>query len=279
MSEKHHLLAWILSFETARVHYPNTSLVTDDEGKRMLVDGIGLEFDLVYTDLNALQDHDPGWWALGKAYAYRLQTEPFVHIDSDVFIWKRLPDTMETAPVFAQSPEPFVVGNSWYRPELFENIIGDVEGGWIPKEWEWSRSTGQAQKAACCGIMGGNRVDFISYYADQAIKLIEHPPNNQALSLLDDKVGHNILFEQYLLSVCVEFHKNKTSPYKGIDIEYLFDSPDDAFSSDKPAKIGYSHMIGGAKRNALLCERLERRVQQDYPHYYERCLKYLSDLD
>ena|ERR1035437_10813147 len=72
-SEQHHLLAWILSFETARKHYPKTSLVTDDAGARMLVDGLGLGFDDVSTELNALADHDPAIWMLGKLRAYRVR--------------------------------------------------------------------------------------------------------------------------------------------------------------------------------------------------------------
>lgn len=48
-SEKHHLLGWVLSVETASKHYSKTSLFTDDKGARMLVDSIGLEFDHVST--------------------------------------------------------------------------------------------------------------------------------------------------------------------------------------------------------------------------------------
>jgi hypothetical protein len=37
-SEKHHLCSWVLSVETARQHYPDTWLVTDNAGARMLMD-------------------------------------------------------------------------------------------------------------------------------------------------------------------------------------------------------------------------------------------------
>jgi hypothetical protein len=56
---KHHLLAWALSFETARRRYPDTWLITDDAGARMLVDGVGLQFKRVSTELNALAQHNP----------------------------------------------------------------------------------------------------------------------------------------------------------------------------------------------------------------------------
>jgi hypothetical protein len=75
-SVRHHLFAWVLSVETARRHYPETCLVTDAAGARLLVDEIGLPFKHVSTELNTLDQYNPDWWALGKVYAYRMQTEP-----------------------------------------------------------------------------------------------------------------------------------------------------------------------------------------------------------
>jgi hypothetical protein len=83
LTEQHHLFAWILSLETARRHYPDTALFTDDEGAYLLVDQLGLDFAHVSTELNALSKSDPQWWVLGKLWTYRSQIEPFVHIDND----------------------------------------------------------------------------------------------------------------------------------------------------------------------------------------------------
>jgi hypothetical protein len=48
----------IISFldpaETARKHYPQTTLVTDEEGADLLVERLGLEFKHVSTELPAL---------------------------------------------------------------------------------------------------------------------------------------------------------------------------------------------------------------------------------
>src|SRR5687767_1744547 len=118
-SPRHHLFSWVLSVRTAVRHYGPAVLYTDTAGAKLLVDRIGLEFDEVHTDLDALDAVDEGWWALGKLYAYRAQREPFVHIDSDVFLWQRLPPQLEQAPLLAQNPEPFVAGQSYYQPEVF----------------------------------------------------------------------------------------------------------------------------------------------------------------
>src|SRR5262245_5668599 len=105
ISEKHHLLAWVLSVETARQHYPDTVLYTDSDGARLLVDALSLPFRCVSTTLDALADRDVAWWNLGKLCAYRAQEEPFLHIDSDVFLWRPLPAETAAGAVIVQNPE------------------------------------------------------------------------------------------------------------------------------------------------------------------------------
>ena len=107
-SQAHHLFSWVLSLETVRKHFPRTAVFTDDEGARLLIDQLGLEFDEVSTELNALDQHDADWWALGKVWTYRAQSEPFIHFDSDVFLWNALPDLLTSASVIAQNPDVFL---------------------------------------------------------------------------------------------------------------------------------------------------------------------------
>jgi hypothetical protein len=277
LSKEHHLFSWALSVMTARRHYRTTVLYTDDAGARLLVDGIGLEFDHVSTAMNELRDHDPDWWALGKIYAYRSQTEPFVHIDNDVFLWRPLSPDPAIVAVLAQNPEYFVPGRSYYQPEVFEHAIGVAENGWLPVEWQWYRAGGPVSRADCCGILGGNRVDFIRHYAAQAIRLMEHPVNRSLLRGVHDKVGHNILFEQYLLAACIEYHRNNArSPYRDVAISYVFASIDDAFDPGRAERVGFTHLIADAKRNPHLAHRVEARLARDYPAQYRRCIDYLN---
>ncbi|MBI1259052.1 MAG: hypothetical protein GC204_16405, partial [Chloroflexi bacterium] len=95
----------------------------------MLIEGLGLKFDHVSLDLNALKDHDPQWWSLGKTYTYRLQTVPFIHLDNDVFLWKRLRPEVESASVITQNPEYFADGVFYYRPELVDYAIKGIHDG------------------------------------------------------------------------------------------------------------------------------------------------------
>lgn len=243
----------------------------------MLVDGLGLDFDHISTSLNKLDDADPTWWALGKICTYASQTDPFVHIDSDVYLWKPLPEKVAQADIFVQNPEHFSHGASYYRPEVLEAAIHGVPGGWLPDEWEWYRLNGVARQAECCGIFGGTRNDFIEHYTRQVLKLLDHPANQAALRTMGDKSEHMILIEQYFLSACIQYHKQKgDSPYQDLNVAYLFNSINEAFNPENAAKLGFTHLIAGAKRNQQITEKLEQRVKTDYPAQYEKCLRYLE---
>ena len=85
-TEQHHLMAWVTSIATAKHHFSKTALVTDRCGADLLVDKLGLAFDEVIVELDALNHYESEWWAMAKIWAYQAQTEPFIHIDSDVFL-------------------------------------------------------------------------------------------------------------------------------------------------------------------------------------------------
>lgn len=270
---QHHLLAWGLSLRQARKHYPDTQLVTDKAGKALLVDRLGLHFDEVSTDLEALRDVDPGWWALGKLHAYSLQDRPFIHVDTDVFLWEPLPAHVASAPVFAQCPEHHPPLDEWCGPQDIEAAFARHELS-LPMEWEWSRSLGNPGfREDNCGIVGGNDVDFLRYYATLGLRLVRDPIYQSAWSELPDKAGYNMIIEQFLLAACLDYHRfHPQSPYRGVHIKYLFPTWADTLDPVKTAQAGYTHLLGDAKTNAVVTQRLERRMQREDQDFYRHCL-------
>ena len=89
------------SFETIRSFYPQTKLYSDSRGVDLLVERLGLGFQSVSTQLDGMQGYDPSWWALGKLFAYASEEEPFIHFDSDVFLWRALPGEVTSCALVA----------------------------------------------------------------------------------------------------------------------------------------------------------------------------------
>jgi hypothetical protein len=274
-----HLASWILSYETTRQHYADTALYTDDLGASILVDGLGLSFTTVSTALNSLEGFDTSWWSVGKFLAFREQSDPFVHLDYDVYLWKPLPDRLASAQVFAEHPDPIEDAQPDYQPALIESALALWSGTWLPPEWEWYRRCRQPQVALCCGIVGGSNVEFLRHYASVAIHTLSHPRNQLAFANLTDKHRHMVLMEQWLLSACVEYHRvHRESPFSGIAPRFLLQSVTEALSPERTSELGYTHLISTAKQDQRLARRLEERVQRDYPVQYARAAEVASRL-
>ena len=276
---RHHLMAWGLSHRLARRHFEETVLVTDTPGKTMLVDHLGLTFDHVQTDLDGLRNADAGWWALGKLVAYSLQDRPFVHLDTDVFLWKPLPPTLLAAPVIAQCPERHAVNNPWCTPTQIEALFERFARP-LPLEWEWFRARDTVWfREENCGILGGNRLDFLHHYARLAMDLIFYPGNAPVWAAVEDKSGFNILLEQFLLSACLDFHRfDPRRKFPGIGVRYVFSSWEAAFNEANAARAGFTHLLGDAKSDAQITERLERRIAQEDPTVHRHCVRVVEKL-
>ncbi|MCE9563810.1 MAG: hypothetical protein K8U57_17345 [Planctomycetes bacterium] len=275
LSPYHAYLAWGLSVQCASRHYPDTMLVTDDAGVELLVGKLGLKFTHVSRELNRLGGRSPDWWALGKLYAYRMQTDPFVHIDGDVFLWKRLPEELETAPVFAQSPEQFDPDNAagYYPVRAVERTFPAAGAGWLPDAWRRYTDGAGTRTASCCGIVGGTRIDLLTEFAQLGIRIAEVESNAPGWATWGNKGLCNVLIEQMMLDAVVAHRR--TFPRSWADatlrVQHLFAEAADPYDAAKSAAVGYTHLISSAKRNREVLADLEARVCRDFPELAERC--------
>lgn len=249
LSPYHAYLSWVLSVGCARRHYPDTLLVTDDRGAELLLNKLRLEFARVSLELNRLRGRDPDWWALGKLYAYRMQAEPFVHVDGDAFLWERLPAELEAAAVFAQSPETFDPDDphTYYPARAVERTVA-----WLPDEWRTYTAGGGVRAASCCGILGGTDTRFIREYADLGIRVAEDGRNAAGWAGWGDKGVCNVLVEQMLLAAA--------AAARGVRVAHLFPAEADPYDAGQAAAAGYTHLIASAKRNPELMRDLEARA-------------------
>jgi hypothetical protein len=168
------------------------------------------------------------------------------------------------ADVITQNSEPHGPGRSCYYPELFDEVLAGKDC-WLPPEWRWFRQQ-PVQSAECCGIFGGNDIEFIAHYADSAVRLIEHPGNQARWSSVSELHMHNVLPEQYLLAACME-HRRQRRPLR---VGHVFPSIRAAIAPDAGRQFGYTHLIADAKRDPVMLQRLSARMQREYPAAFER---------
>jgi hypothetical protein len=108
--------------------------------------------------------------------------------------------------------------------------------------------------------------------------MIDHPVNESAWASMGSVIGDNILVEQYLLAACIDYHRQPgLHRFRPPQVAYLFQSWNEAFDESAARTAGYTHLIGGAKANRHIMQRLERRVRRDFPQRYDRVSEIAKD--
>lgn len=253
--------------------YPDLELVTDDDGCRLLIDTLGLPYASVDLSLNKF-DADPNLWALAKVFSYGIQTEPFIHVDNDIFIWTKFPERIENAGLCCQN---------------FENLTSDYREGLSLVRDSHPSQTGLFHDLSLihcdsaeyhsinAGILGGNDIDFINEYSHTVINGYKEYRNN--LSSVGERVGLlNIVLEQLCFGVFAQRRQKHIEYLKDIrDFDELVNNIIDIYTA--PVKTKFVHCLGGIKKDILISRQIECRLKYHYPHYHNRIMRYCNKIN
>lgn len=254
-----HYMSWALSCMQLRKFYRNVELVTDEEGYDLLIEKLKLPYSSVKVALDSKLKPETVW-TLGKFEAYRLQDRPFIHVDGDIYIWKRFPSRIEKAGLVAQNIErnyPFNV-----------NILNEMCR--LSFKFPFNPMKRGDMIEANMGITGGNDIGFIQKYHDCAQNFLKENLNKlSSLSKGEDSI--TTIMEQYLFYELAQIENKK--------IEYLI--PEFPYSKMclltmfhlLPSSVEYIHCLGANKRTDISCDRVARLLLYHYPQTYNHILK------
>jgi hypothetical protein len=259
------LYSCLLSCLKFKEHYGNVELFTDNYGKKLLVDTLDLPYSEVNTSLESLQNYPSELWALGKILTYSLQNEPFLHADTDVFIWKKLPENFTNGELFAQNLE---LNFPKYKDVL--DIIQHDFRNVPPVLFQKYQSTGIIE-AFNAGVIGGQNTEFFKELSHLVFGLID--ANLDQINKVS--VGDfNMVFEQMLgMNLASE---------KGLEVKFLKNTMDAAFTEAMkfhiiPTKEYYIHTVGYAKKSLQVCEQIQARLAYEYPRQFEHLKRLISE--
>jgi len=267
---KYNYYSWALSVLQLRKYYDKVELMTDELGRYILIEKLKLPYTNVVVELNELDRYDAALWALGKIYAYSRQKEPFLHVDSDVFIWKKFDDRIAAAGLVAQNKEMM---NNLYQKAL-EDIVAKFD--YVPSYLREMLRTGRFG-CSNAGILGGRDIDFFQEYTAEIFEFI-----NRNERSIDDGIKHmsstyiNIVYEQLIFFTIARM--------RGRNITYFFS--DDV---EIPKSIGqfhgavknngYVHCLGSEKRNRMSYLLLDMKLRSMYPECYNRITELVNTLE
>jgi hypothetical protein len=267
LDRKHNYMAWALSAFQFRKYYDQLELVTDSDGHDLLVNKLQLPYTSVQIVLDELDHYDENLYTLGKLYAYGIQDEPFIHVDSDAFIWKKFDDKLESAAVICQNKEDAQFHNMLYSKAFIEMAEG-VD--WYPPILDESIDKNNRVIAVNTGIFGGHDLSFIKYYAKEAILFVDR--NAKRLQKVPVR-NFSVLAEQILLYALAE---EKDMPINYLLPNLLHFNHVFADFTGVPDRTAYIHMMGSLKRQKSILDQMEHRLLLDYPDQYYRIMNLIG---
>lgn len=259
---EYNLMSWALSCLSLREHYDKVVLYTDKEGYKVLIE----ELQLPYTEVHVEYDEHlclPQHWAYSKIKTYSLQTEPFLHIDGDIYLPKPLPESVMDAPLVAQNRE---IGTGYYR-RMMDRILSYPEII-LPKYiLEGLRDNSIASYNM--GIFGGNDIVFVQDYCRKVFKFM------QANHMNDGGVSHsnvdcNVFFEQLMFAAIADSQKRDVASVLGRamkDEGYTQKDFCDLLSFENKQ---FFHILGGHKQRETTCKGLSLTLLRLYPDSFEK---------
>ena len=232
----------ILSSNVVKRHYNDIHFYTDKIGYEWITPYLSqlpfTKIEVCLDEMNWLDDH---FWSLVKLYVYKLQKEPFIHIDNDVFIWDKFPEKLFESDFFFQEIEFFhQAGRDFYLKglELYKDAL--------PKEIKVSDGAFNCGVFAC---VNQKALSLMERYYDYGIEFVKKTENivNLHFEEVSKRWLASVIIEQVLIYSLVIFgdYKYDYILYNGFD---------------KKHEMKYSHTIAHHKRHPVVVNMIRERV-------------------
>lgn len=236
--------------------FGKTELVTDNLGKKILVDMVGLEFDSINLCLNNMEAKHKDLFAFGKIMAYEEQKEPFIHVDFDLFFHKKPPISIYESDISVQNKE---------TGQLFKgyaHIFHYIDSCKIDLPLYFDTWINYAYN---CGFVAVNDLSFIKRYCEIARELSDTFP---------DKITRQDIFvEQVGLSF--------TEKELNISVNTLIKESIQSFDCillPSLNEYGLQHLLGDFKKSPVMMMKIKKEVAEISTELNEKIIETLNKL-
>ena len=230
----------------------HVKLITDNLGKKYLIDILGLEYDEVSTELETL-DINPALWGMSKIYAFSKQTKPFLYCDLDVFLFDDISKDLHKSYIFFQNHEQnyhFAYDTFIKHSKHFSKKTTTISA--YEEDNNINYSYGDAYNT---GLFGGNDIALIQNCCNE---ILEYSSQESFKNIIDTQEASkvSVFMEQvyffYLLKTEYELHIPK------LHINEVITERLDYYSQWRNS---YVHLASKQKYNFRLLEELIKKVE------------------
>lgn len=244
------LIMTSLSLLYASQHYDVTFYTTDKMKK--ILNFLPVNIKVFDKKFNYPEDT----WVESKFYAMSKQTKPFIHIDTDVFLYKEIFNKYKNSPVIIERPEMGEDFLPHYPPQL--NFWNDYV---LKDHQKWDKNLNYSFN---CGTLGFNDMNLKDDFIKSYYNLKEEFNKNKKAYRIYKKRGSEpcIVLEQYnLASLCKK---------SNIKVDFILPYSNRKTQSEAAKQIGYTHLSGNVKYNKDIIKRIHQRFKINFPSQYKK---------
>ena len=240
-TERDFVLSWSTSVKLSKQHFKKVVFVTDTWAWENIFKDLKLPFDEVKLSLDGIK-HNTDIWSVSKAYSVLEMDEPFLHIDSDAYIWKPLSNRFLNSSVLVQDGEG--------------KIDRDQYTLYLGLEWDYQRYLNGMNKyfnnsnlkdrdvyAWNCGIVGGTNVEFLHKWAKEMIEVS---------NLYDTIRTQNQYRNSYLVVWVEQTLLLLMAEMEGVEVTPILKE------RNEPQTL-YTHLMGSSKRDVVMIDGLNKK--------------------
>jgi hypothetical protein len=233
----------ILSANVAKKNYPELHFYTDELGYEWITPYLDqLPFTKIEVCLDDFNWVPETYWSFVKMCVYSLQKEPFIHIDNDVFLWDKIPDSLTKGKdfLFERLEDATHDEFTFYQTGL--KTYSEA----IHPEFKFHKY------AVNCGVFGcltdrafsllPKYLEFGKYFIDRA----ELSKTIQTESISNRMLASVVIEQLYIYSL-IMMNKLSYGVILNQDVSPL-------------TSMRYSHMLSSNKRNPVIERKVKERV-------------------
>lgn len=240
----------VVSCNTAKKHYSEIHFYTDKLGREWIEPYMKyLPFTKIVVCLDEMNWLDDNYWSLCKMYVYKLQKEPFIHIDNDVFLWDSFPKELFENDFFFQEIEYFnELGRDFYTRGL------DVFKDALPKDFI------ETDGAFNCGVFAcltEEALKLIETYYDMGFRFVENTKNLKSLDkeALSSRWLATVIIEQVIIYSLIT--------NSNLKFDVFLHHGDYYNGYTKNYNFRYTHTLAHHKRNSKVVKRIKEIFEMD----------------
>lgn len=219
----------------------------------------------IKNTLNMFENFDSSlFWAYPKIYSLALQNEAFVHLDGDIFIFRRLPETLFSGDLAFQNLE------TTYYQRTYSELVNYYNDNYVQKPKEWKSDL---RSAVNCGIMYFKDPNLAKIFHDNCYKHFINVDNDFLFKLKNKLeniikvtyITYPLLFEQYYLNCFINSFGDKKTNY------LLSQEQIEKEEKGEVTIQGFIHLIED-KNNPIYIKNIEARFSLEFPTEYNKFL-------